>query len=143
MEELLAEVINGSDVARAMADLLEEETPTWAELQHGTRLAESAISQPKGRSVELHSSSSSSDEDPGRADRAAPERAASSGEDARLVTERATDAASTKEDQDQGGVGRLLQDAEFQGIAEYVLESACFSLLQESAAGRWQNPAPS
>lgn len=135
---MLAEVVNGSDVALAIADLLEEETPTWAALRHSTQLAQAVIPQPRGMATELPNSSTSSErrsmvEDVG------PNQASSTADGS---AEQASGADSAEEGVGQNDVDRVLQDAEFQALAEYVLESACFSLLQKSAAGRWQDPEP-
>ena len=137
LEDILAEVVNSSDVALAMAELLQEETPTWAELRRGTPLAQAAIPQPGGKSTDTSHSSSSGEHD--NADESvvsdlAPGGSGDSGRNAQHAD------AAEEGAQQTGDVHGVIQHAEFQSFAEYVLESACFSLLQESAAGRWQDP---
>lgn len=131
LEEILAEVVNGSDVALAIAGLLEEDTPTWAELRHGSFLAQAAIPLPNGKSADGPDNSSKRQN---AGDATAPDMAASTVDPG--ITEQS--AEGTVEGSEQGHGNKVFQHAEFQAFAEYVLESACFSLLQESAAGRWQ-----
>lgn len=137
LEDILAEVINSSDVALAMAELLEEATPTWAELRHGTPLAQAAIPQPCGKSTDTNHSTSSGEDrnaDESVVSDLAPGSSGHPGRNAQHAD------AAEEGAQVTGDVCRVVQHAEFQSFAEYVLESACFSLLQESAAGRWQDP---
>ena len=132
LEEILAEVVNGSDVALAIAGLLEEETPTWAELRRGSLLAQAAIPLPNGKSTDELADSSKVQTAVGVT---ASDMAASTADDIGITEQTAEGSAEGTE---QGHMNRVFQHAEFQAFAEYVLESACFSLLQESAAGRWQ-----
>lgn len=138
LEDILAEVVNSSDVALAMAELLEEETPTWAELRRGTPLAQAAIPQPCGKPTDTNHSSSSSGEHDNADESVVSDLAPGSSGDSGRNAQHADDAEEGAHD--TGDVHRVIQHAEYQSFAEYVLESACFSLLQESAAGRWQDP---
>jgi len=128
---MVADVINGSDVAIAVAGLLEEETPTVAELRHGSRLAQTAVPMPTEHQP-VHDSSSSST----KADAAEGGQATGSSTDRHedaMTSEK--DNADTSGDAGDAVIEKVFQQAEFQAFAEFVLDSACFSLLQESAAG--------
>ena len=138
LQDMLADVVNGSDVAAALTGLLEEQTPTLAELRHGSKLTRPAVSLPPGQlpvsGDDSHVEAVAGDDtektcgDKGQA--LVPV----------LQNEQDEDASILEEDD---VVDSLIQQPDFQEFAEFVLDSACFSLLQESAAGRWQAPSES
>ncbi len=132
---MVADVINGSDVAIALAGLLEEETPTIAELRHGSRLAQTAVPMPTEHQLGYDSPSSSSK---GAAEGAQTMESSTDRHGDAMTSEE--DSADTSNDAGDAVIEKVFQQAEFQVFAEFVLDSACFSLLQESAAGRWQAP---
>ncbi len=136
LQDMLADVVNGSDVASALAGLLEEETPTLAELRHGSKLTQVAIPLPTHQQSDGGSTGNSID--------------ATSGDKVLDASDDVLQKAMPSQQQQQtegaanagGGVDGdtvidgVLQQPEFQAFAEFVLDSACFSLLQESAADR-------
>ena len=146
MEDILAEVVNGSDVASALAGLLEEETPTLAELRQGSRLAQAAVPLPAntqhGLQYENADSSTAgtsvAEGDQSQALTADTQQRAAVDPGQIEAQEEVSEAMST--DDEQSVMSRVAQQPEFQTFVEYVLESACFSLLQESAADKWQAP---
>jgi len=136
LQDMVADVINGSDVAIALAGLLEEETPTVADLRHGSRLAQAAVPMPTDHQTVYDSPTGS-----------IKAGAAEGFQTMGSSTDRHGDPTTTEEDNaDTSGdagdavIDKVFQQVEFQAFAEFVLDSACFSLLQESAAGRWQAP---
>lgn len=141
LQDMLAEVVNGSDVAKALANLLEEETPTMAELRHGSKLSQAAVPLPAAEDA---------DEDPSNV-MGIQEAAVARDDNHRsrsgaLTTQAGMDSSSLKKvrqgsDEDGVAANTMLQQPDFQAFAEFVLDSACFSLLQESAAGKWQPPS--
>ena len=134
LQDMVADVINGSDVAIALAGLLEEETPTIAELRHGSRLAQTAVPMPTEH--QLVSDSPTSSIKAGAAEGA--QTTSTDRQGGAMTTEE--DSADTSGDAGDAVIDKVFQQAEFQAFAEFVLDSACFSLLQESAADRWQAP---
>ena len=136
LQDMVADVINGSDVAIALAGLLEEETPTIAELRHGSRLAQTAVPMPTEH--QLVSDSPASSIKVGAAEGAQTTGSSTDRHGNVVTTEE--DNADTSGDAGDAVIDKVFQQAEFQAFAEFVLDSACFSLLQESAAGRWQAP---
>ena len=133
---MVADVMNGSDVAIALAGLLKEETPTIAELRHGSRLAQTAVPMPTERQPACDSPTSSNQA--GAAEGAEAMESSTDGHGDAMTSEE--DSADTSSDAGDAVIEKIFQHAEFQAFAEFVLDSACFSLLQESAAGRWQAP---
>lgn len=132
LEGMLAEVVNGSDVATALASLLDEETPTLAELRHGSKLSQAAVPLPTVQSGDGNQVLEASSQDVFMAQ---------DGFEARSVQEDVGTCTSQDEhDSSDSAVDRTLEQPDFQVFAEFVLDSACFSLLQESAAGKWQSP---
>ena len=142
LQDMLAEVVNGSDVASALAGLLEEETPTLAELRHGSKLTQSAVPLPTDQQSVPDNSSSGASTDTHPQDQTHSELSDKSEVESKPALQQQTedrlDVAETSDGDDM--TDRVLQQPEFQAFAEFVLESACFSLLQESAADRWQAP---
>ena len=136
LQDMVADVINGSDVAIALAGLLEEETPTVAELRHGSRLAQTAVPMPTEHQAVYDSPSSSSQV--GAAEGAQTMGSSTDRHGDAMTSEE--DSADTSGDAGDAVIEKVFLQAEFQAFAEFVLDSACFSLLQESAAGRWQAP---
>lgn len=137
LQDMLAEVVNGSDVAKALANLLEEETPTMAELRHGSKLSQTAVPLPAAEDADQHQSNVMSSQ----------EAAVAPGSSAASTQARKGSSSLEEEQEGQGSVedglatNTMLQQPDFQAFAEFVLDSACFSLLQESAAGKWQPPS--
>ncbi|KAL0051980.1 hypothetical protein WJX82_005745 [Trebouxia sp. C0006] len=136
LRDMVADVINCSDVAIALAGLLEEETPTVAELRHGSRLAQTAVPMPTEHQAVYDSPSSSSQV--GAAEGAQTMGSSTDRHGDAMTSEE--DSADTSGDAGDAVIEKVFLQAEFQAFAEFVLDSACFSLLQESAAGRWQAP---
>ena len=141
LQDMLAEVVNCSDVGKALAGLLEEETPTLAELRHGSKLSQTAVPLPAAENADRDTTSIA-----GNQKAAMPHN----GNDHSLskaisAQERMGGCSLEKEEQgnheDGGMMDTMLQQPDFQAFAEFVLDSACFSLLQESAAGKWQPPS--
>ncbi|DBA87452.1 TPA: hypothetical protein ACH3X1_004491 [Trebouxia sp. C0004] len=136
LQDMVADVINGSDVGMALAGLLEEETPTIAELRHGSRLAQTAVPMPtEHQPVDDNPTSSIT---AGAAEGAQATGSSTDRHGDAMTTE--VDYGDTSGDAEDAMIDKVFQQAEFQAFAEFVLDSACFSLLQESAAGRWQAP---
>lgn len=141
---MLADVVNGSDVASALAGLLEEETPTFAELRYGSRLRQTAVPLPTGHNSGYDGSVCSNSTDTVRGDGGVD---AATDRDENGMT-RQQETAEEEEvgvdgsnsGDEEGVINKVLQQPEFQVFAEFVLDSACFSLLQESAADNWQAP---
>ena len=117
----------------AIAGLSVEETPTMAEIRHGSRLRQTAIPQPQGGAMSPYSTAAAANS-PDIADKSTSD-AFGADADAQSILED----AQLQEGPDKSAQDKVFQHADFQAFAEYVLESACFSLLQESAAGRWQD----
>lgn len=139
LQDMLAEVVNGSDVAKALANLLEEETPTMAELRHGSKLNQAAVPLPAAEDA---------DEDQSNVLGHQEAAVAHGGNRSSAVSNQAGKDSSSREEQEEQGrdedgvvTNTMLQQPDFQAFAEFVLDSACFSLLQESAAGKWQPPS--
>ena len=137
LQDMLAEVVNGSDVAKALASLLKEETPTLAELRHGSKLSQAAVPLPATQHPDEDQTNVASNQDAAMADNGNHAEASSPHE--------RVDASSPQEGKEncgkEGTVDRMLQQPDFQSFAEFVLDSACLSLLHESAAGKWQSPS--
>lgn len=137
LQDMLAEVVNGSDVAKALANLLKEETPTMAELRHGSKLSQTAVPLPAEDADQHQSNVMSSSQ----------EAAVALGSSAASTQARKGSSSLEEEQEGQGSdedgvaTNTMLQQPDFQAFAEFVLDSACFSLLQESAAGKWQPPS--
>lgn len=131
---MLADVVNSSEVAMAVAALTEEVTPTMAELRHGSRLTQAAIPQPQGGAMSPHRSTAAEENTPDAAD-----TSVSAASRAETNVQSGVEGIESQEESEKSVQGKVFQHADFQAFAEYVLESACFSLLQESAAGRWQD----
>ena len=129
--------------ATALAGLLEEETTTLAELRQGSSLLHAAVPLPAGGSsqqqhntLEADSASSEAKLDQSEAAITHTQQAVEQSQDAAEEAEiDSGDAAAMSSVQ-----CKVVQQPGFQTFVEYVLESACFSLLQESAADRWQAP---
>jgi hypothetical protein len=138
LQDMVADVINGSDVAIALAGLLEEETPTVAELRHGSRLAQTAVPMPTEHQPVHDSSISNSQAGAAEGAQTMGSSTDRHGDAMHMTSEE--DNADTSGDAGDAVLEKVFQQAEFQAFAEFVLDSACFSLLQESAAGRWQAP---
>ena len=140
LQDMLAEVVNGSDVAKALAGLHEEDIPTLAELRHGSKLIQTAVPLPDVESADRDQLSAAGAQEAAMAhdgnDRSHLEA---------LSAQERVDVGSTQEEQGEnesdGTVNNTLQQSDFLAFAEFVLDSACFSLLQESAAGKWQSPS--
>ena len=140
LQDMLAEVVNGSDVATALASLIDEETPTLAELRHGSKLSQAALPLPSEQTGDEYEVRAASSQD-------APmvqDTSSQSGSEA-VNREENVGTCQAQEGNDSldnnGAVDRTLEQPDFQVFAEFVLDSACFSLLQESAAGKWQPPS--
>ena len=138
LQDMVADVINGSDVAIALSGLLEEETPTIAELRHGSRLAQTAVPMPTEHQPVDDSTTSSIKTGAAQGPQATGSSTDRLGDGGAMTSKE--DNADTSNDAGDAVIDKVFQQAEFQAFAEFVLDSACFSLLQESAAGRWQAP---
>lgn len=140
LQDMLAEIVNGSDVAKALAGLLEEETPTLAELRHGSKLSQTAVPLPDAESADGDQTSTA-----GNQEAAMPHDGDSGNCSEAMRAHKSMDGCALEEDQgnnaDGGTMDAMLQQPDFQAFAEFVLDSACFGLLQESAAGKWQPPS--
>ena len=143
LQDILAELVNSSDVSAALDSLLEEETPTLAEVRHGQKLSQAALPLPAthdgdvdhNKVVDTQPSSTRQDGSDSSSAQAAAGKQQSVGQE---VMQHDRDS----EGRDNGGfVDRMLQQPDFQVFAEFVLDSACLSILQESAAGNWQPPS--
>ena len=141
LHDMLAEVVNSSDVASALDSLLEADTPTLAELQHGQKLSQAALPLPAElpRRDSSHDTDAASTHDSGSAgDRSQHSNQRQAADERGPLASEATAAQQYEETAAEGMLDKLLQQPDFQAFAEFVLDSACFNLLQESAAGDWQ-----
>ena len=140
LQDMLAEVVNGSDVAKALASLLEEETPTLAELRHGSKLSQTAVPLP-----DIENADGDQIKEAGIQEAAMAHDGNHHSRSEAISTQERVDVYSVQAGQEEneggGTLDNTLQQPEFQAFAEFVLDSACFSLLQESAAGKWQLPS--
>lgn len=140
LHDMLAEVVNSSDVATALASLHDEETPTMAELRHGSKLSQAALPLPcvlSGDGDQLHVASSQDAPRINNGSSHSHSEAASVQDDVEMCPAQGVDDSLDNDN----AVDRMLEQPDFQVFAEFVLDSACFSLLQESAAGKWQSPS--
>ena len=140
LQDMLAEVVNGSDVAKAFASLLDEDTPTLAELRHGSKLSQIAVPLPDVENADRDQISVAG------AQRAAMTHDGNDRSQSETVSsQESVDEYSVQhgqgENESDGIVDLMLQRTDFLAFAEFVLDSACFSLLQESATGNWQSPS--
>lgn len=147
LQDMLADVVNGSDVASALAGLLEEETPIIAELRYGSRLRQNAVPLPTGRDSGYDGSTCGTSMDAIRGAQG-QDAAADRDQDGMIRQQETPEEEEVGVDgsnsgDEEGVINKVLQQPEFQAFAEFVLDSACFSLLQESAAGNWQAPGDS
>ena len=142
LQDMLAELMNSSDVSAALDSLLEEETPTLAELRHGQKLNQAALPLPATQysDVVLINAAGTQEASTGQ------DRSESSSTQSAADKQQSVGRAILQQDHDSEGgnneglADSMLQYPEFQMFAEFVLDSACFSILQESAAGKWQPP---
>ena len=143
LQDMLAEVVNGSDVATALAGLLEEETPTLAELRQGSSLLYAALPLPAGGSSQAQHNTLEAECISSEANLDQSEAAITHTQQAVEPSQEVAEEAEI-DSEDAAGMSavqsKVVQQPGFHAFVEYVLESACFSLLQESAADRWQAP---
>lgn len=140
LQDMLAEVVNGSDVAKALAGLFEEETPILAELRHGSKLSQAAVPLPAAESANGDQTSTAGNQE------AAMAHDSNNGNHSEAISAQESMGSCSLEEEngdnkDGDTTDTVLQQPDFQAFAEFVLDSVCFSLLQESAAGKWQPPS--